>query len=512
MSRTSNSYLLEESLGKQWYFTLNDQQLIEYSCKIDDAWTKSVPVDNRPIRQFSVTIDSNDTINLLAYNSSKQLIYYECKEDQWYQRLLLPISSRFENISFLEVLSTHYHIHLFYYIENSLKRAQESLIHSYLKDGKWNSDVLLNFLTDQVVTPQLIRSDDKGNIFCVYTRRIQNQSRCYYVYYDANNNAWSKPTILFQKPGSCCEFNGQTDSSGNLHLVWIEEVGSEYCLNYKSINPNDKYTTSETICIQEGVEQVQNPSLHIGSKLYCFWIQDESGFACQGDIGGLRWEIPQVITKGPILKYIKISKTLDGRANTQPQLGDGYPEFEWTLETMLLGNKPLRQKYIDQMEDQYEKIDKPSSSQILEKIKQRIDKLDSQMNEVQNSLDEVYNALHGLQDHIRQNDKGSFQREAQIRKLSFELEQLRSTRSKIPYTRVLSLEDMSNSDTSIKTFEMEEKKQEEHSQVEQKQVEIPMEEQLEEERSKPLKNVDTGSGEIHLGDVSILINPEDESD
>ena len=71
---------------------------------------------------------------------------------------------------------------------------------------------------------------------------------------------------------------------------------------------------------------------------------------------------------------------------------------------------------------------------------------------------------------------------------------------------------MSNSDTSIKTFEMEEKKQEEHSQVEQKQVEIPMEEQLEEERSKPLKNVDTGSGEIHLGDVSILINPEDESD
>ncbi len=24
MSRTSNSYLLEESLGKQWYFTLNE--------------------------------------------------------------------------------------------------------------------------------------------------------------------------------------------------------------------------------------------------------------------------------------------------------------------------------------------------------------------------------------------------------------------------------------------------------------------------------------------------------
>lgn len=199
MIHTGNSYLLEESLGKQWYFAMTDQQIIEYSWKVDKTWTKPVPVDNQSIRQFSVTIDRNDTIYLLAYNTSKQLIYYEWKEDQWYQRLLLPISSRFENISFLEILSTQHHIHLFYYIENSLKRAQESLIHSYLKGGKWNSEVLMNFLTDQIVTPQLIRSYDKGNIFLVYTRRIQNQSRCYYVYYDNDNNAWMKSKIAWTR-------------------------------------------------------------------------------------------------------------------------------------------------------------------------------------------------------------------------------------------------------------------------------------------------------------------------
>lgn len=538
MSRTSNSYLLEESLGKQWYFTLNSQQLIEYSWKLDDNWSKSVPVDNRTVRQFSVTIDRNDSIYLLAYNTSKQLIYYEWKEDQWYQRLLFPISSRFEIISFLDVISTHYHIHLFYYIENSLKRAQESLVHSYLKDGKWTSDVLLNFLTDQVVTPQLIRSDDKSNIFCVYTRRIQNQSRCYYVYFDANNNTWSKPSTLFQKSGSFCEFNGQTDSSGVLHLVWVEEIGSEYRLNYKSINPNDRYTTSDTICIQEGVELVQNPSLYIGSKMFCFWVQDGRGFASHGDKDGLHWEIPQVITKEPIIKYIKITKTLDGKTNILPQLGDGYPGFEWTLETMLLGNKskPLRKIFTDQIADRYEEIDKPSSSPALEKMKQRISKLESQINEVQNSLDEIYTALQGLQDYIRQKEKGSFQKEAQIRKLSFELEQIRSMKAKIPQTRAINPENMVSSDSSIKISEKEkqdildqntksaieeeqdnkqdlkEQKHEEHNQLEQKLIEIPMEEHLKEEMARPLRNVDTGSGEIHLGGVSILINPEDDSD
>lgn len=532
MSRTNNAYLLEESLGRQWYFFVNDQQLIEYSLKEDKTWTKPAQVDSQSIRRFSVTIDRNDNIHLLAYTTSKQLLYYMWKGDQWYQRLLLPISSRFENISFLELISTRYHIHLFYYIENSLKRAQESLIHSYLKDGKWTSDVLLNFLTDQVVTPQLIRSDDKGNIFCVYTRRIQNQTRCYCIYYDINDNAWTKPSILFQKPGSCYEFNGQTDSTGNLHLVWVEEVGSDYRLNYKSINPNDKYTTSETICIQEGVEQVQSPSIHIGSKLYCFWVQDGRGFASQGDTYGLNWEIPQVITKGPVIKYVKINKTLDGIANTLSQLGDGYPGFEWTLETMLLGNKskPAEKKLIEQVDDKYEKIEKSSLSQVLEKTRQRIDKLESQIYEVQNNLDEIYTALHGLQDYIRQKDKASFQREAQLHRLSFELEQLRSMKSRIPSTKALKPDNENTAEPDplqeTKLIQQIDKDEGKHDllntgsssessiNVEEKQEQrhIPREELPEEGLKYPLPNIDTGSGEIHLGGVSILINPEDESD
>ncbi len=135
------------------------------------------------------------------------------------------------------------------------------------------------------------------------------------------------------------------------------------------------------------------------------------------------------------------------------------------------------------------------------------------MDEVQNSMDEVYNALNGLQDYIRQKDKGSFQREAQMRKLSFELEQLRSMISKIPHTRALNPDNILCSESSVSISEKEKQNiQEQKIKTEQNQEEMPMEDHNEEERSRPLANVDTGSGKIHLGDVSILINPEDESD
>ncbi len=521
MINTVKSYLLEESLGKQWYFTLNDQQLIVYYRRTEKTWTDATPIDSRAVRHFSVTIDKNDNIHLLAYNTSKQLIYYEWRGEQWYQRLLYPISSRFENISYLELLSIHTHIHLFYYIENSLKRAQESLIHSYLSDGKWNSDVLMNFLTDQSVTPQLIRSDDKGNLFCVYTRRIQNQTRSYYIYYDINSKAWAKPSILFQKPCICSEFNGQTDSSGNFHMVWVEEIGSEYRINYKSINPDFKYTASETVCIHEGIEQVQNPSLHIAGKLYCFWVQDGRGMASQGDASGRHWEIPQLITGESITLYNKIIKSLDGRSNTMPQLGDGFPDFDWTLETILFGGTPKlgRQKSPDHTDDKDEKVNKPVVVEPMDKMKQKIEKLESQLNEAQNRLDDFHAALYELQDYVRQRDKSSFHMETQIRKLSFELEQLRTMRGKIPYTRTVTHENelttkpalLHTSENGVvieekkNAPELEEKEEIIHSTDDDQQAAMK-------EKKTKLKNVDTGSGEIQLGNVSIRINPVNEEE
>lgn len=557
MINTGNSYLIEESLGRQWYFTLNSRQLIEYSRRIEKSWTEPAQVDGQAVKLYTITIDMNDNIYVLAYNTSKQLICYEWKENQWYQRLLHSVSSRFENISYVEVLSTQANIHIFYYIENSLKRAQESLIHAYLKDGKWSSDVLMSFLTDQIVTPQIIRSDESGNLFCIYTRTIRDQTRCYYIFFDNKLNIWSKPGVLFQKPGECSEFNGQMDSIGYFHLVWIEKSACNYRINYKKINPIIKNNAAVSVCIQDGTAQIETPCLRIGDQLHCFWIQDGNGMVSKGDASGQHWGVPKVITENPIAKYYKINKTLDSRTQTLPSLGDGYPSFNWTLETILFNNRcdlPVQK----QNEQKYtaikghDKASKYEVSQSSNKFNQQIANFQSQLNEFEKKLDNFHTALYQIQDYIQQKDKSSFQTEAQIRKLSFELEQLRSMKAKKNFhrnistvnddhSRSLSLftaqesipSQQTNKETdngipiqqpqTVKENEppvQEEKKLKEqgipilppleNAEITEKQITI--EDDLGghdiQANKKSLNNIDMGSGEIKLGNVNIRINPE----
>src|SRR5690554_5309718 len=99
MSESSLFCLIEESLGKQWYFSLSNQETIEYTWREENSWAKPIQLDGQPVKQFKVTIDNNDCIHLLAYNRSKKLIYYEWNGNQWYHRLLYNVQSRFENIS-----------------------------------------------------------------------------------------------------------------------------------------------------------------------------------------------------------------------------------------------------------------------------------------------------------------------------------------------------------------------------------------------------------------------------
>lgn len=526
MAHVDFSCLVEESLGKQWYFTLTDQQIIEYSWKDGSGWTQPAQVDGQTVRQFSVTIDRNDKVCLLAYNNLKQLIYYEWNGQQWYHRLLYRVQSRFENISYLEILSTGDKIHIFYYIENALKRAQESLIHSYLEGEKWQSTVLMHFLTDQEVMLRLIQNDALGNLFGIYTRVVRNETRCYFIYYDNFHGSWSKPFTLFQQPGTCSGFDGHSDSSGSFHMVWVEKGGSEYRLNYRRINPAAPNVDTETVRILDETQQLHHPCVQAGNDLHCFWIQDGKGLVSRGSSLGKNWDLPQELYKGSVKAYRKVTKTLDGNAHFSLELGDGYPVFGWTLKTLLSGEKPkyheieksnpsnqigLQKESRPVVMLNYSSSAERKDQTLLDSIDQvqaRMDGFQREIDEMKDRLENFQDALYQLQDYIRQKDKSSFQKEAQIRKLAFELEQLQTLRTSAP--AICSERDEDLQEKKLISIEQPVPPDEQKNM----QTELPdksdvLKEQLDQYKA-PLKNIDLGSGEIQLGNVSIIINPDDE--
>ena len=477
MTIPSFSCLITEPLGKKWYFRTSDQQVLEYIWTENKEWSLPVQIDGQPIKQFRVTIDNNDRIHLLSYNTLRQVVYYKWDGKQWLHRLLHRIGSRFENVSFLEILSTDDRIHAFYYIENALQRSREYLIHSWLETDKWQNNVLLNSMSDQRVCIQLIINDNEGNLFGIYTKTTRNETNCYYIYYNKLNTSWSKSILLFRTNDDCSHFNGCTDSNGNLHIIWREQRKSKHRLFYKKIHKTASQTSS-LICIAESETMpIQHPCLEANYFILCFWQQDGRIWFRRGDISGRHWQNAQELFKGSVRLYRKITRTLDGNYYFRTEIGEGYPNFSWTVNTLLTEN--TKEGLTNIKED----VDSPASvlniveEQMhcqIEEINNKIEKLRMDIKEIDERMDEFYSALFQLQDYIKKSERVSFERNAEIQRLAFELEQIRMK------TKDYDTTNSSKNDADI--------------------------------IKPPPKNIDSGSGEIQVGNISILVNQDDNPD
>ena len=195
------------------------------------------------------------------------------------------------------------------------------------------------FLTDQSVTPQLIQNDAKA-ICSAYIPGLSGIRPAAPLFTENAKAAWSKPSTLFQKPGICRDFAGLADSSGHLHMVWVEEAGSVYQLNYKKIEPAAVTgALPGTVCIFDGTVPIYSPSLYIGKELHCFWVQEKKGMVSRSDSIGRTWEKPLLLFEGSLTAYRRVSVSLDGMTRIRTEIGDGYPEFGWTLQILLSEDK-----------------------------------------------------------------------------------------------------------------------------------------------------------------------------
>ena len=110
----------------------------------------------------------------------------------------------------------------------------------------------------------------------------------------------------------------------------------------------------------------------------------------------------------------------------------------------------------------------------IEEINNKIEKLRMDIKEIDERMDEFYSALFQLQDYIKKSERVSFERNAEIQRLAFELEQIRMK------TKDYDTTNSSKNDADI--------------------------------IKPPPKNIDSGSGEIQVGNISILVNQDDNPD
>lgn len=406
------SYILEEISGKRWHLRLSCEKHISYSYVQDGAWTKPADIDNQRVKDFAVTIDAGNKIHLLAYTISRQLLYYTFEGNEWKGVILEKITSRFHDISYLDVFSSCSHTHILYYISNSLRKATEHLVH-FVSDGKgWEGGKVWNFVSDSSAVILSGFVDENAVLYLLYGNQFKNDSQLHICIFSPQTLKWSSPVNIhkgYSKYKDARIFiDRNTSDVKNIHIVWKEEKKQEnlvvsFSVNYLRYNetstPED-YSKSHRILF-DGESEPKLPVLTKSKTLNCLWLLSNNICCAESSDNGDTWsgfrEFPQTQNKNCFFYFL-----------TSPANSLKPPtEVFWGSEASMLSISTVKTSIET----------KQASPPEPDRIKQ-----------LEGKLDEVVSLVNEMQERIKDNNK--HQMETLLKRLSIEFDDIQRRRAK----------------------------------------------------------------------------------
>ena len=112
----ARQYLLESPSGLLWNIYIDEDMHLVYSKKQNNSWSSATLLDKFNMKNFSSTIDIEDKVHIVAYTTTKQLIYYQWNGNQWLYSIMTTLRSRFQDISFVKIVADENNVHILYHV------------------------------------------------------------------------------------------------------------------------------------------------------------------------------------------------------------------------------------------------------------------------------------------------------------------------------------------------------------------------------------------------------------
>ena len=474
-------YLIKRSKGQLWYIFLKKQRL-NYLIKQDQSWTRPELMDSCTYKYFVTCLGYDDSIYVLAYTYSKQLLLYIWSNNGWNKIHITSLSSKYEDINYISLKLVLGKLHILYFVNNSLQKARVSLKHYVLDNSVLIPLDSLNFFSDDRVMALNINSDDKGLIYFFYKRQLAKTFYLALSIYRKDKKTWSKEILLASSSRPVKDFDSKIGLGRDLHFLWSEVVDNQVSLYYKR-------ATLEAIINKRAIRSlrlftisntIEYLSLSTANEIGVFWMDQSRGFYYliseeKPDKNNIR-----VIDYRPVSPYYL---ALNDKTKNNPILviGDGFPVFKWNILEL-----------IDAKNNRLGKENK-----ILERDNKLIKDLKLRLEKHEQLIEELYKAFENLNNTLKEKDKSIHRLNIKIKQLSFELEQMRSRfadrKFKQEENKNVSIQKKDQSTDQCKSYVIRE--------VGEEEIQI----------FDDLTGSQEDREEINLGKVSIIINPKNES-
>ncbi|MFY9175940.1 MAG: hypothetical protein WBI74_08620 [Caldicoprobacterales bacterium] len=486
------SYILQDQKGVIWYFYLSENKKIMYTTKEKKDWSSHDYINSQPINNFCATIDNMGIIRILAYTTTRHLIFFELTEGKWKSQVIERIYSRFQDISYFSMLSSPTGIHILYYINHSLSRSGETLIHYYLHKGKWYGGKLWRFMSDQITTFKSLFIDNKNRLHLLFTQKLRQRFHLYQCIYDPAALSWIDP-IAIHSSSDNNDYELFIDSQLNLHIIWARETEKVYEIRYLFKPSKDTSKRWKEKVIHESTHKIEVPLILEDNNLYCLWKEDKSLYKMYSRDFGQTWSAPELLKES--LDYDAVLHNLvvldKGEPKNMRLWGQSFPNLKTAginIDSTIFNKNTdhgiLRSSSYESTQ-QKEYTDYINMKPAVESLKQDNKRLREAINNLFSQIDHLNSIIYSLQDQVQINERSLFNINAQIKQLNFQIKQLQ-IRTRQASARVYGIQNTNDQHKNTNKLKESSKNQELEAEDKRIQIDTPEENKSISVENKPL--------------------------
>lgn len=190
------------------------------------------------IIKYSILIDENDIIHLVALVNTGELNYFKYIEEKWIKATIAKFDTKSNMYNQIEILMIKNKIHIIYNYSNFINSNIWTIQHVIYGDEERHNAI--RYISKRTPDLFVVDVDNQGTIHLLY-RSNPNNPQIHHIFYSHYTKAWSS----LSKQISSDNCNNLLpflliDSQNNLHGIWVEVMNDKYKLKYLKMKSSGK--------------------------------------------------------------------------------------------------------------------------------------------------------------------------------------------------------------------------------------------------------------------------------
>lgn len=236
-----NTNIIIDSEIKTFVFKLEKEE-IKYDI-FDHSFNllNSISLPDKGVKLYSVFIDLDNTIHLVALLITGELNYYKYIDEQWSKGTIASFDLKANIYNQIKIFTVKDKLHLIYNYSNLINShvwTLQHVIYDKISGGKHN---IIRYISKKAPDPFFVDIDRLGTIHLFYKTDLNSTCQVHHTFYSPYTNNWIPSPKQISSDGiNNLDFYLFIDSSNNLHGLLLEELNNRCKIKYLRMSSKGK--------------------------------------------------------------------------------------------------------------------------------------------------------------------------------------------------------------------------------------------------------------------------------